>query len=324
MGIEDRDYYRDARPTGWNAIPPVCKWLIIVNILVFVLQIFVTRQPRREDLKTYLHEFKDADEEASEDDLPFFSHLPQISVVQEWLQLETHKVLRGQLWRLLTNTFCHDRLGVWHLLFNMLFLYWFGMSLESMYGSREFLLFYLTAAIIASLAYVGLDLATGGSAPAIGASGAVMAVTMLYAIHYPRTVIYVMLIIPVEVRWLVLFYVIFDLHPVLLALAGDRMFTGVAHAAHLGGLAFGFIYWKLDLRLEAYVDRLRFPRWDRVIGPRRAFRVYRPTQDDVQTELNAQVDEILRKLHDHGEASLTDSERQILVAASRRYKKGNR
>ncbi len=138
----------------------------------------------------------------------------------------------------------------------MLFFYWFGSTLEVMYGSREFLLFYLSAALTASLAFVGLDLITGGAAPMIGASGAVMGVTMLFAIHYPRHVIYVMLIIPIEVRWLVCLYVIFDLHPVLLALAGDRQFTGVAHAAHLGGLAFGFLYWKRGWRLEPLIQAL--------------------------------------------------------------------
>ena len=95
-------------------------------------------------------------------------------------------VYQGQVWRLLTHAFCHDRYGVFHILFNMLFLYWFGCTLESMYGSREFLLFYLAAAVFAGLAFVGLDLYTGSRIPGIGASGAVMAVTMLYAMHFPR------------------------------------------------------------------------------------------------------------------------------------------
>ena len=47
----------------------------------------------------------------------------------------------------------------------MLFLYWFGCTIEAMYGSREFLLFYLAAAVVAGLAFVGLDLYTGSSAP---------------------------------------------------------------------------------------------------------------------------------------------------------------
>src|SRR5262249_37237068 len=116
----------------------------------------------------------------------------RVSVVQDWFELDTRKVVyKGQVWRLLTHAFCHNRHEVWHIFFNMLFLYWFGCTIESMYGSREFLLFYLTAALIAALAFVGLDLWTGATAPGIGASGAVMAVTMLYAMHFPRETIYV-------------------------------------------------------------------------------------------------------------------------------------
>ncbi len=329
MGIESRDYYREgSRYTeglgGWGlgAVSPVCKWLILINVAVFLLQIFVTRPLQRAELAAYVSDDVERYQEVSDDDLPDLSYLPRMSVVQEWLQLETRKVLRGQVWRLLTSAFCHDRTSVWHLVFNMLFLFWFGVTLESMYGSREFLLFYLAAAVVASLAYVGLDLLTGASVPAIGASGAVMAVTMLYAIHYPRDVIYVMWVIPVEVRWLVVLYVIFDLHPVLLALAGDRVATGIGHAAHLGGLAFGFLYWKFDWRLSALVDRLPIGRWNRLLWRRPTFQAFSATRDGAETGINldARVDEILRKIGSQGQASLTPREQEILVTASRRYK----
>src|SRR5262249_39604855 len=85
----------------------------------------------------------------------------KVSLVQEWAELDTRKLLHGQVWRLLTHAFCHERFGVFHILFNMLFLYWWGCTIESMYGTREFLAFYLTAAVVAGLAFVGLDLWTG-------------------------------------------------------------------------------------------------------------------------------------------------------------------
>jgi hypothetical protein len=106
---------------------------------------------------------------------------------------------------------------------------------------------------------------------------------------------------------------------VLLALAGDRQFTGVAHAAHLGGLAFGFLYGKYGLRLDGVTNRIRPPRWPRAWGPRRHLRVFQPAQDP-----EGQVDEILRKIHDRGEASLTERERGVLRAASERYRARNR
>lgn len=254
-------------------------------------------------------------------ELPDADYFPKVSIVQKWLELDARKVLRGQIWRLLTCAFCHDRLSVFHILFNMLFLWWFGITLERMYGSREFLLFYIAAALVASLAYVGLELATGSNIPAIGASGAVMGVTMLYACFYPRHTIRILFLIPVEIRWIVLFYVIFDLHPVLLALAGDPQYTGVADAAHLGGLAFGFVYWKTSLRLEPYWDaltRLRLP------GGRR-LRVYREPPAQYQRRprrpaADDQVDQILQKISEQGLDSLTDQERRALEDASRRYK----
>src|SRR5204862_5801370 len=112
-----------------------------------------------------------------------------VSILQEWFELDTPKVVRGQVWRLVTSAFCHSRYDIWHIVFNMLCLYWFGCALEAMYGSREFLCFYLTAAVASGLTFVGLDLYTGSTVPAVGASGAVIAVMMLYTWHYPRETI---------------------------------------------------------------------------------------------------------------------------------------
>ena len=108
------------------------------------------------------------------------------SIIQDWFELNPKKTVeQGQIWRLVTSAFCHSRYGVWHILFNMLLLYWFGQRLEQMYGSREFLLFYLVAGVCASLAYVALAYHNGSTIPAIGASGPIMGVMMLYVIFYP-------------------------------------------------------------------------------------------------------------------------------------------
>jgi membrane associated rhomboid family serine protease len=324
MGVADRDYFRQPSCGGgffdWSpGTALVCKRLIAANVVVFLLQIFLTRPMTLEDVKSRLGdrgaEYYETLESQSE-----LSGWPRVSFIEDWCQLDTTKVLHGQVWRLLTSAFCHERFGVWHILFNMLFLWWFGKTLETMYGSREFLLFYLTAAVVAGLAFVGLQLFTGDRIPCIGASGAVMAVVMLYAIHFPRERIYVFMLIPIEIRWLVALYVIVDLHPVLLALAGDKTYSGVAHAAHLGGLAFGFLYWRRNLRLEPVWENLRRRRWPRWFGPRRAIRLYKPPArtDD---ELDGLVDAILSKVHEEGEASLTDVEREVLQIAGERYRR---
>jgi membrane associated rhomboid family serine protease len=353
MGLHDRDYYRSANAGGgfgaWglDGLTPVVKWLLVANIGVFLVQIFVVREVRfspLEMLRKYNPELDklitraEGGDQSARDALkkkfPEFDKLPaeneedsvflppeRISIVQEWFELDTKKVLdRGQVWRLLTAAFCHDRHAVWHILINMLCLYWFGGTLESMYGSREFLLFYLTAAVVSSLAFVGMDLYTGSTIPAVGASGAVMAVMVLYTMHFPHEIFCIFLVLRIEMRWLMLLYVIWDLHPVLLALAGDRVFSGVGHAAHLGGAAFGFLYAKYQWRLEPLGARLwgMRRRWQRRTTLRLAPDIIPMPQPDFETD---HLDQILQKILDSGQTSLTDEERELLREASIRLKK---
>ncbi len=363
MGLENRDYYRDGKYTesltslGLD-FTPVVKYLILANVVVFLLQIFfvhtkpldvpegiesviaqlqaeeesspkeakgdrarapddkdekIDRQKQEEALRKYQREI-----ERVMGDLPG----TRVSPVQQWCELDPEKTVKqGQLWRLLTCAFCHSREAIMHIVFNMIFLYWFGTRLETMYGSREFLLFYLAAAVSSSVAYVALAFWTGSNMPAIGASGAVMGVTMLYVIFYPFETFLLFCCIPVPLWAMLSLYVIYDLHPVLLELAGDRVFTGVAHAGHLGGLAFGFLYWKLGLRLEAPLERSGRPRRlrlhnSRCAAPKEPVILTHPQRD----EFNNQVDEVLRKISEQGADSLTDQERAILAQASAKYR----
>ncbi len=337
MGIESRDYYRessrysDAR-SGWSGggLPPIIKFIIITNIVVFVAQIFITRTMTQDDVISQYEDFFDAIAEeqgrelTDEEKLQLLGPIPReerLSIVQNWFQLQTSKVVgQWQVWRVLTSAFCHNPRSIWHILFNMYVLYLFGVALESMYGSREFLRFYLLAAIVASLGYIALDLATSGNTPAIGASGAVMGVAVLYAIHFPRDRLYVFGIIGVEVRVLVTIYIIIDLHPVLMELAGLAYHTGVAHAAHLGGAAFGFAYWRSGVRLERLFGGFSLFGLLGSSGRRGNLRVFAPS-DDSANELDGEVDDILQKLHEEGEESLTDAEREVLFNASKRMKR---
>jgi hypothetical protein len=167
--------------------------------------------------------------------------------------------------------------------------------------------------------YVGLDLYTGSRIPAVGASGAVMAVLMLYTMHFPRETICVCWFIPMEMRWLMALYIIWDLHPVLLSLAGDKLFTGVGHAAHLGGLLFGFLYYWYDWHLERVVERLRFLGWR--VKARSLVRPSRPTCRISEADPDAsRVDDVLEKISRYGQESLSEEERTILRAASEKLK----
>ncbi len=322
MGLYSRDYYRDLTPSPWSLEgAPVVKYLILVNVVVFLLQIFVVQQPRMSEEEFAARLATRRDQPMTEQEVMELARAVQkVPVVQEWLELDTSKVVgSGQVWRLLTHAFCHDRHMLFHILFNMIFLYWFGRTLEMMYGSREFLLFYVTAAVFAGLAFVGLDLYTGSRVPAVGASGAVVAVMMLYTMHFPCETICVCWFFPLEMRWLMALYLIWDLHPVLLALAGDRSYSGVAHAAHLGGLLFGFVYAKYEWRLERVGELIPLLGW----RPRPIRRVVRGSGSSRHPEPdpNAGVlDRVLEKISVSGQDSLTDEERDVLRAASEKLK----
>ncbi|MCY2966979.1 MAG: rhomboid family intramembrane serine protease [Planctomycetota bacterium] len=333
MGLYDRDYYRDdPRPSGgWVATGAVCRKIVLVTVGVFILQM-LTQRGRGAD-----------------------------SWVGSWLEFDLVSCFaRGQIWRLITYAFVHSPLDLWHIVGNMLFLWFFGPAIEAIYGPREFVRFYLTSAVVAALCWVLLSvvffpvppavptaenstLALAGQ-PLFGASGAVMAVLMLYAVHYPRHKVYVMGIIPVEVRWLVGLFVLFDTYPVWQQLMGrGREEDFVAHAAHLGGLLYGFLFWKLDLRHTVW-DRIdNLFSWSEFTKKRRQqamlrkgqIRVHRPEPEsdaspmdrgpDDSAEFSDRVDEVLKKISLQGEASLSAAERALLVEAAERYKrrKGN-
>ncbi len=299
MGIYSRDYIReDDRAPSILGDTPTVKRIVILTVLVFLAQLFFVERgnPRRGD----------------DGELGFSNQ----SVVEKWLALDTDKVMSGQVWRLLTSAFLHDRFGLWHILMNMIVLVWFGRSLELHYGSREFLFFYIAAAIFSSIAYVVIQLATGERAPAIGASGAIMAIFCLFAMWNPGYTVNIYFFIPVPIIWLLVIYVLYDLFPLIQQISTPQWRTGVAHAAHLGGVGFGFLYYKRSWNLEKIVDRF-LPAAKSNKGKRNVKAAPRVQQE--QSRQDQQVDEILAKISREGEASLTERERAILLEASKRY-----
>lgn len=299
MGLANRDYFRDEeRRYGGGgggdflADTPTVRTMIVITIVVFFLQLLITR-PATE-----------------------IGFGARESLIDDWFALKVDAVLSGQVWRLVTFAFLHSRYEVFHLLFNMLGVWFFGTTLERMYGSREFLWFYLTAAAFGGIAHVLWGIAFPGGM-VIGASGVVMAIAMLYAIHYPRQQIWFFGLIPIEMRFLVAFYVIIDLHPVLLALGGEALMSRIAHIVHLAGLLYGWLYYHYNFRWEHLGDSIS-DRW-RSMRARRRFKVYRPEPEPDNLEL--ELDRILAKISEHGTGSLTAREQATLAKASEAYKK---
>jgi rhomboid family protein len=93
----------------------------------------------------------------------------------------------------------------------------------------------------------------------------------------------------------------------------------VAHASHLGGLAFGFLYWRNGWRLEPLLDRIAPDRHRGKAGTARkpVILSFAPREPD----LTERVDEVLKKISEQGSDSLTDEEREILSKASAKYRR---
>jgi rhomboid family protein len=300
MGIYDRDYYRKEGPSYIDSLVlrgQVCKWLLLINVLVFVLQL------------------------ASRND----------NSVTLALALVPERVLSGEIWRLLTYAFLHDPNTWAHIVFNMWALWLYGDYVENIYGPKEFLAFYLTSAIVGGLAftaqaYVGWNLTPDSIC--LGASGAVMAVMILCACHFPHLTILLFFIVPVPI-WIVAgMYVIQNTFGLV---GGAR---GVAFSVHLGGALFAALYYKSQTRILALLPSLRS--WKlRLPRSRPPLRVYRgqeelpepvavpagPLGQEPDEHLEAKLDAVLEKVARSGQASLTESEKQILLRASEIYKK---
>lgn len=307
MGIYDREYYRHDRSGlfGTLASPGViCKWLILINVVLFVVQLFSAGRG--------------------------------ISPVTEALLLDTQKVFSGQVWRLITYAFLHDPLNLVHILLNMLVLWWFGHELESRYGPREFLIFYLVGVLAGAVAFVGhhgvLSLQENGSffaaqARCLGASAGVTAVSVLFACHFPNRMVLLFFILPVPVWALVVFLVAVDAFNLV-----GHVNNGIAVAAHLGGALFGFVYYKGHWRLSTLFQGWFAPARG---GTRPNLRIYYGEEEktaqpvapagvaaqDMDEHFEAKVDAVLEKVARSGQESLTETERQILFRASEIYKK---
>jgi rhomboid-like protein len=158
-------------------------------------------------------------------------------MVEHFLVSRVH-LAAGHFWTLLTSEFSHQQ--PWHLALNMVVLYSFGGVLIRRWGAKTFLVFYLAAAIVASLAHVAVGLLIGRDAAALGASGATAALLAAFSVFHPRHRILVFGAIPVPAFVGALLFVAVDVWGVVAQSTGGGLPIG--HGAHLGGAAFGFLY----------------------------------------------------------------------------------
>jgi len=147
-------------------------------------------------------------------------------------------------WQILSYAFLHG--SVTHLLFNMFGVYMFGSDIERVWGSKRYLTYYIVCAISAAVAQLVVAALTGAVYPTIGASGGVFGLLLAFAMLFPRRMV-VPLIPPIPMR-APIFVAIYGAIELFLGVTGTQQ--GVAHFAHLGGMAGGYLMMKFGGRVR--------------------------------------------------------------------------
>jgi membrane associated rhomboid family serine protease len=204
--------YRLSRSIIYGYFPPGVKWLLIVNTVIFVI---------------------------------WYLGGP---TVQSWMSpLELVPMLvvyrfPWYLYQLFTYMFLHGSIG--HLLFNMLALWMFGLTLEQTWGTRRFLKYYFLCGIGAGICDVVVNAALGHNSSTIGASGGIYGLLLAFGVLFPDTQVLMYFLFPIKAKYLVMIYGAVE----LLSALGSRN-SGISNVAHLGGMLFGLLYLKVPVRV---------------------------------------------------------------------------
>ena len=219
--------------------------------------------------------------------------------------------LASHFWTPFTYMFMHA--GIFHILFNMLWLYWFGQIFEEYLGNKRtiglYLLGGLTGAIFFVAAYNVFPFFTAALAGStvVGASASVMAIIVATATLLPDYSLNLILLGPIKLKWIALFYVIID----FLSIAGPN---AGGEFAHLGGALFGFIYIKQLQRGNDWIGAITG-----IFRKKSKMRVVsrNPDRNTSGKPRQDEIDRILDKITESGYESLNKQEKEILSRASK-------
>ncbi len=228
----------------------------------------------------------------------FVLSLVRPAITQAFAFVPAHILERP--WTLFTYMFLHGDLG--HIAFNMLGLLFFGPRLEAFLEERRFLILYFVSGLIAAL----LSSILAPHAAIIGASGAIYGVFLGFARYWPREVIRIWGIIPIEARWMVVLMTLLSLYGGL-GLSVDN----IAHFAHLGGFVGAYLYLRwLERSLSrrttshspaaAQATKADAERWAKI------------DRENLHEVNREELDRIRKKIDGQGVATLTESERQFM------------
>jgi membrane associated rhomboid family serine protease len=223
---------------GPGAITPAVKWLIITNVVMFLATLAYGRI------------------------VPYLGLSPEIIVERFWV------------WQLATYLFLHG--GFTHILFNMLGIWMFGVELERLWGTRQFLKYYAITGIGAGLTVLAVGILLGADsvtyrAITIGASGALYGLLVAFAFYYPDRPLLMFFLFPIPAKYFVM-------------IVGAMAFLstpnqGVSETAHLGGLVIGYLYLRAGRGGLSAELKYRYLKW-RMNRLRRKFDVYSGGRSD--------------------------------------------
>jgi len=287
---------------GFMRLPSALRWVLLINIAVFLLQAL--------------------------------ADLFGLSVVNAalitWLGLSPDGLENlYQPWRLVTYMFLHG--GGFHILFNMLWLWWMGKPVEDTLGPRNFSVLYLGAGIGGGLIHVLLS--GFADAPTIGASGAVFGMMVVFAMLFPYQQIMLLFLPPIQARYMVAGLIILD---VLFLNSGDN----IARVVHLGGALWGYLLmrgYQRGYNYDAWIGSLaaryagvfssgsgKSGATSSTTGSRRArnpnMRVVTDADiiEEIEEQQQSEMDRILDKISKKGYASLSAEEKRILFELSKK------
>jgi membrane associated rhomboid family serine protease len=201
-------------------------------------------------------------------------------------------------WQPITYMFLHG--GFMHLFFNMLMTWFIGSVLESVWGSKKFLKYYLVCGLGGAVFFMVFSFGQS----VYGASAAVFGLYLAYAILFPNNYVYIYFLFPVKAKYLVTFLALFQLAQ---GIAGP---SGIAYVAHLGGMAAGLLFFRRELMNMRWFSRTR-NRWSDYNRVRR---------EEWEQQEGTKIDSILDKIASKGYENLTTTEKRILENYSRKQK----
>ncbi len=277
-------------------MPAVIRTLIAINVIIFVFQAFFGGiQISGQSLNRY---------------------------IVDWLGFNPNLgTAITQPWRFVTYMFLHG--GGFHLLFNMLWLWWMGRAVEEGLGPRTFAVIFFGAGIGGAVFHIALSFLYGTSM-VIGASGAVFGVMVAFAYMYPTMPIMLFLLPPIQARYVVAGLIVFD---VLFIGAGDN----VARLVHLGGAGIGYLlvrahYNGTDLsKFVRPIERIWNPELASSSSKKKKSKrkknknMYSVSDVEILDEEEvSDLDDILEKISKHGYDGLTTEEKKRLFDLSKR------